>query len=271
MSQMDPFTVIEQLQAAGQSALVTHLESLEAEQRDRLLQQCATIPWSDLDKELDSWQIEELAAPRVLTLADRQADQSALRELGESAYRDGKVAVLMVAGGMGSRLGFDGPKGCYEIGVHSGKSIYQLQGEKMLAACRRYGRSIPFLVMTSPMTDEETRDYFAVNDYFGLEDVRFFSQGVLPTIDLEGQALLKSADSLLTNPDGHGGCFTALVGSGLLADLQQAGVEYLFYVQVDNILAPVDDPIMVGAALREHGDVITKVLPKANLMRKLDI
>ena len=113
------------------------------------------------------------------------------------------------------------------------------------------------------MTDGETKDYFAVNDNFGLTDVRFFSQGVLPTTDQDGKALLRDAGAL-TNPDGHGGCFTALVNSGLLADLAKEGVEYLLYIQVDNILAPVDDEIFVGTAEKYNADVVTKVLPKAN-------
>jgi UDP-N-acetylglucosamine/UDP-N-acetylgalactosamine diphosphorylase len=261
---VDHFALAETLQKANQAHLLEHAETLDAEQRTAFLAQLASIPWSDLNHQLSGWDIDELAAPDVVTLADRQQQGAAITAQGEAAYTDGKVAVLLVAGGMGSRLGFQGPKGCYEIGAHSGKSIYQLQAEKVLSLSRRVGKPVPFLVMTSPMTDAETRDYFAVNDNFGVEDVRFFSQGVLPTIDLEGKALLKGPGQLLTNPDGHGGCFTALVTSGLLKDLQEAGVEYLIYIQVDNFLAPVDDPDLIGTALAKQADVVTKVLPKAN-------
>jgi UDP-N-acetylglucosamine/UDP-N-acetylgalactosamine diphosphorylase len=202
----------------------------------------------------------------VVTLEERARRRAELVKAGEAAYAAGHVAVLMVAGGQGTRLGSSAPKGCFQIAPHSGKSIYQLQAEKVLSLSRRIGRPVAFLVMTSPMTDEETREFFQAHGYFGLEaaQVRFFSQGTVPSLDQQGRALLAAPGRLLENPDGHGGCFTALVKSGNLARLAKEGVKQLVYIQVDNILAPVDDAELVGLAMTENTDVITKVLEKAN-------
>lgn len=172
----------------------------------------------------------------------------------------------MVAGGQGTRLGFRGPKGCFPLGPHSGKTIYQLHAEKVLSLSRRIGRPVPFLVLTSPATDAETRAFFADHDDFGLApgQLSFFRQGTVPSVDRDGRALLAAPGTLLENPDGHGGVFAALVASGELDGLVDAGVEQLVYLQVDNVLAPVDDPLLVGLATAERADVVTKVLAKAH-------
>ena len=170
----------------------------------------------------------------------------------------------MVAGGEGTRLGFAGPKGLFPIGPHSGKTIYQLQAEKVLSLSRRVGREVPLLVMTSPATDAETRAVFAEHDGFGLADVRIFVQGTVPSVDGEGRALLARPGVLLENPDGHGGSPAALAASGELARLARAGIRHLVYIQVDNLLARVDDPVLVGLAAVEGADAVTKVLEKAH-------
>jgi UDP-N-acetylglucosamine/UDP-N-acetylgalactosamine diphosphorylase len=172
----------------------------------------------------------------------------------------------MVAGGEGTRLGFAGPKGCFPLAPHSRKSIYQLQAEKVLSLARRVGRDVPFLVLTSPATDAETRTFFETHARFGLaaDQLRLFVQGTLPSLDREGRPLLAAPGQLLENPDGHGGVFTALAASGQLERLRADGIAQVVYLQVDNVLAPLDDPELVGLAVTERADVVTKVLPKAH-------
>ncbi|TVR44702.1 MAG: UDPGP type 1 family protein [Planctomycetota bacterium] len=263
---IDAFALAEDLATQGQSHLLAGIDALPAEQRQTYLDRLAAVDWEELSHELPPPAAEEVGPSRVIDRAERQERQAALTEAGLAAYGAGQVAVLMVAGGMGSRLGFSGPKGCFEVGAHSGKSIYQIQAEKVLDAGRRHQCRIPFLVMTSPVTDAETREFFAANEYFGLEaeQLRFFSQGTVPSLSRSGQALLAGPGQLLENPDGHGGCFTALVGSGNLQRLRDEGIEYLVYIQVDNLLVPVDDPLLVGAAALEQAEVVTKVLAKAH-------
>jgi UDP-N-acetylglucosamine/UDP-N-acetylgalactosamine diphosphorylase len=256
----------ETLAAHGQEHLLAGLDELTPDVRRRFLERLAEVDWEELERPAEPPATEDVRPAAVVTLDERRRRHEELTSAGEDAYRRGAVAVLVVAGGQGTRLGFDGPKGVFPIGVHSGKSIYQLQAEKVLSLSRRVGRPVPLLVMTSPMTDAETRDFFQARDDFGLEpgQVRFFTQGTVPSLDRGGRALLAEPGVLLENPDGHGGVFTALVESGELERLDEQGVEQLVYLQVDNLLAPVDDPVLVGLVVVENADVVTKVLEKTH-------
>ncbi len=262
----DSFALTDQLRDARQEHLLAHLSTLPESDRAAFVERLAAIDWQELQHHAEPPAVDAVGPSRVVTLQQRHERSAALQAAGEAAYRAGAVAVLMVAGGQGTRLGSSAPKGCFSIAPHSGKSIYQLQAEKVLSLSRRSGRRAPFLVMTSPMTDAETRDFFAAHGYFGLDadQVRFFSQGTVPSLDRDGRALLAAPGKLLENPDGHGGCFTALVKSGQLARLVAENIRQIVYIQVDNILAPVDDPDLVGLAEIEQTDVITKVLEKAH-------
>lgn len=262
----DAFDLADHLRQHGQDHLLRDLDGLDPGTREAFLARLAAVDWAELATPSHPPGHDEVGPSRVVTMSERHQRAQELAAAGEACYAAGGVAVLMVAGGMGTRLGFSGPKGCFEIGAHSGKSIYQLQAEKVLAVSQRTSQAVPFLVMTSPVTDAETREFFAVNEYFGLAEgqVRFFSQGTVPSLDREGRALLAAPGRLLENPDGHGGCFTALVGSGELARLVAEGVRQIVYIQVDNILVLVDDPLLVGVAEVEGAEVVTKVLEKAH-------
>ena len=262
----DPFSLADLLKRHSQEHLLAEVASLDAAAREAFLLRIAEIDWAEMAHHAEPPPMGQVGASRVVTMDERARRHDELAKTGEAAYRAGQVAVLMVAGGQGTRLGTSAPKGCFQVAPHSGKTIYQLQAEKVLSLSRRVGRAVPFLVMTSPMTDEETREFFQAHGWFGLDaqQVRFFSQGTVPSLDQHGRALLAAPGKLLENPDGHGGCFTALVKSGNLAQLTQEGVKHLVYIQVDNILVPVDDTELVGLAVAEKTDVITKVLEKAN-------
>ena len=261
---MDDINTI--LHTSGQDHLIPVIEALPPERRERFVERLRNIDWQELATPESPPDDAVVSQSRVVDWQERSRRSAELTAAGEAAYRDGVVAVLMVAGGQGTRLGLDAPKGCFAIGALSGASIYQIQAEKVLALSRRIGRQVPLLVMTSPMTDDQTRDFFAQHNRFGLteEQLRFFCQGTVPSLDAEGRALLAGPDQLLENPDGHGGCFTALVASGQLQQLVDEGVRRIVYIQVDNILVPVDDPILVGVAEVESADVVTKVLDKAH-------
>lgn len=258
--------VDETLAAHGQEHLLAGLDELTPDQRRRFLERLSQVDWEELERPAEPPAPGDVRPAAVVTLVERARRHDELAAAGEHAYRRGAVGVLVVAGGQGTRLGFDGPKGVFPIGVHSRKSIYQLQAEKVISLSRRLGRAVPLLVMTSPMTDAETRDFFHAHDDFGLasRQVGFFTQGTVPSLDRSGRALLAEPGVLLENPDGHGGVFSALVDSGELERLHEQGVEQLVYLQVDNVLAPVDDPLLVGLGVLEEADVVTKVLEKTH-------
>ncbi len=216
--------------------------------------------------------IEDVKTSEVLNL-DQRSKNKKIEEIGVEAYKNAEVAVVMVAGGQGTRLGFNGPKGCYKTSVVKQKSLYQLHSEKVLATSLKYGNRVPFLIMTSPATDKKTRDFFEENNFFGLskEQVHFFVQATVPSTDLDGKLLLSGDDSLVQNPDGHGGCFTALISSGLLEQLTKTNIKHLAYIQVDNYLAPIFDPFLIGLAVEKNADVITKVVEKTKPEEKVGL
>jgi UDP-N-acetylglucosamine/UDP-N-acetylgalactosamine diphosphorylase len=199
-------------------------------------------------------------------------DDASIRRLGEDCLHHGEVAVLMVAGGQGSRLGFEHPKGMFSVGPVSQKSLFAIHAEKVLALRRRHGKPVPFLVMTSPATHTETEAYFADQEFFGMSrgDVLFFCQGTMPALDLAtGQLLMEAPHRPFLSPNGHGGTLTALADCGLLTELRRRGIRQVFYFQVDNPLVLVADPLFLGHHLAHRAEVSSKVLPKQGPFDKL--
>ncbi len=192
---------------------------------------------------------------------------------GESLLRRNQVAVLIVAGGQGTRLGFPGPKGSFPISPVKRKPLFQLFAESIQALSVRYRTDLPLLIMTSQENHEETQGFFESHGFFGLkrEAVHFFSQGLLPTLTPEGRLILKDEVNLLANPDGHGGSMKALYESGMAARLKERGILEIFYCQVDNPLARIADPAFIGYHREEGADISTKVVRRQNLEEKVGI
>ena len=179
--------------------------------------------------------------------------------------RDGQVAAVLVAGGQGTRLGFDQPKGMYPIGPVSGRTLFQFFADRLLAVREHYGVQVPWYVMTSDATDAATNEYFQKHRFFGLPEthVRIFKQGTMPAVDAStGKLLLAAPDSLALSPDGHGGTVSALDRSGCLADAKDRGVKHLFYFQVDNPLVTLCDPVFLGHHLMAESEMTTQVVRK---------
>ena len=209
-----------------------------------------------------------VAPPAVrLGRTDNPYSMSEARHAGEVALRDGRVGVVLVAGGQGTRLGFDHPKGCYPIGPVSCASLFQILLEKVHATSRRYGVPIPLYVMTSPATHDETLAYLGSHDRFGISpgDLTVFCQGAMPAVDARsGRLLLAAPDGLALSPDGHGGMPAALRTSGALDDSRRRGLEHLFYMQVDNPLVVVCGPEFIGYHLLAESELSTQVVAKSS-------
>ncbi len=207
------------------------------------------------------------AAPYIAlpTTEDEKREFSRAREAGITHARQGKVAGFVVAGGQGSRLGYEGPKGMFPVGPVSGKTLFRIHAEKILAYTRKYAAAIPFLVMTSQANHDQTEEYFGKNDYFGLgrENVYIFPQNMIPSLDAAGKLILESKHNVFKNPDGHGGGLTALYTSGVLAAMKERGVETISYFQVDNPLVRIVDPVFVGFHVLRGADISSKAVRKA--------
>jgi len=290
-------TIMPRLAAINQQHLLHFSNSLAPAQQAALLNQLATLDLDTLPSLIAQYVLAkpQLKLPTTLAPArvypndpadtansgERRWDQSAARARGEALIRAGKVGAFVVAGGQGSRLGFEGPKGCYPAGSVTNKPLFQIFAEQILATQRRYSTIVPWYVMTSPLNHEQTVSFFRQHNNWGLspEHVRFFQQGVAPSIDMKtGKVLLTSKHEVATNPDGHGGAVRALHVSGSLTDMQRRGVEHLCYFQVDNPLVRVIDPIFLGLhvgapdhSIATSGEMSSKMVAKAGSDEKVGV
>jgi UDP-N-acetylglucosamine/UDP-N-acetylgalactosamine diphosphorylase len=207
-------------------------------------------------------------------------DPAAARAIGEQLLRDGKVAAFTVAGGQGSRLGYEGPKGCYPAGAVSKKPLFEMFADALWKTGQKYGKPVPWYIMTSPLNHAATRDFFSEHAYFGLnrKDIMFFQQGVMPSFDIHtGKILMASKAAIATNPDGHGGALRALWAGGIdvgpIADMKRRGVQHISYFQVDNPIVKVADPVFLGlhAGPKSSGEMSSKMIPKAYPEEKLGL
>jgi UDP-N-acetylglucosamine/UDP-N-acetylgalactosamine diphosphorylase len=270
-----PAALRNRLNACGQQHVLRGWDALTENERRDLIAQLERLDFellADLyrgDKSIVLPSPERIEPVPVISAA---ALSPKTRALGQEALRRGEVAVLVVAGGQGSRLGFEHPKGIFPIGPVTNKSLFQIHAEKTLAVSRRYGRAIPFLVLTSPATHSETQDFFRDNNYFGLprSEVFFCCQGTMPALDMStGKLILERPGRIFTSPNGHGGMLAALVDSGILAALEERGVRELFYFQVDNPLVKIADCLFLDQHLQARAEASSKIVRKLDPDDKL--
>lgn len=283
------------LDKVGQSHLLRFFDELDAQHQRSLLAQIAALDLERLPTLIERYVHKKDAftlpaglepAPyfardgRIVDAAGNAAqswDRAVFRSRGEDLLRAGKVAAFTVAGGQGTRLGFDGPKGAYFGTALTRKPLFRCLAEWILAAHQRFGRPVPWYIMTSPLNHAETVAFFEHHGYFGLSsaDVMFFSQGVLPSLDMKsGRLLLAQPWEVATNPDGHGGSLRALHQSGAIEDMRRRGVEHISYVQIDNPLARVIDPVFIGlhASSRDSSaEMSSKMVAKTDPAEKVGV
>ncbi len=264
------------LRTHRQEHVLHGVEKLSSESRREFVEQLSAIDFAELADLVAKTAEPTVAkansiAPLPVGPAEATLDE---RAIGEAALRRGEVAALIVAGGQGSRLGCEKPKGMYPVGPVSGASLFQIHAEKLLALSRRYGKPIPFLVMTSPATDAETREYFREHRFFGLRpaDVIFFRQGTMPAVCSQtGRLLLEQPGKLFLSPNGHGGTLTALADSGTLDEISGRGVKHVYYFQVDNPLLRMCDPGFLGQHIAARSEVSSKVVFKERPEEKVGV
>lgn len=266
-----------ELNASDRDRLLAQIEALDLDGLPRLIEQYVrSKPRSDVGADIQPVSCYPADAVRGARPWDR--DQYAAR--GRALVAAGKVAAFTVAGGQGSRLGFEGPKGCYPGGAVTDKPLFQCLAEWIIAAQRRWaagGPSIPWYIMTSPINHEPTVAFFRRHGFFGLaeRDVMFFPQGVMPSLDMaSGRLLLDQKHALALNPDGHGGSLRALFTSGAIDDMRRRGVEQISYTQIDNPLVRVIDPAFLGLhafAPDSSGEMSSKMVTKAHAGEKVGV
>ncbi|MCX7425207.1 MAG: UDPGP type 1 family protein [Planctomycetia bacterium] len=266
----------------GQDHLLAFWEGLSPAQREALAAEIRSIDFSQIAALYDKRDVVEnvrdlvarAGSPRAFRLdaARNPFSPDEARQRGADALAAGQIGVILVAGGQATRLGFDHPKGMFPIAPVSGKSLFQIHIEKIVAAGKRYGARIPLYLMTSPATHEETVAFLERHDRFGLaeEDLHVFCQAAMPAVDAaSGKVLLHAPDRLALSPDGHGGTLAALRSSGGLEDARRRGLAQLFYLQVDNPLVDVAGPEFVGYHLLAESELSTQVIAKRDPLERV--
>jgi UDP-N-acetylglucosamine/UDP-N-acetylgalactosamine diphosphorylase len=279
-------SIRETLDARDQAHLLSFYEELEPSQQEDLLDQIGRIDLDAVDGWVDAFVRHKhvFEAPGDLQPApyyprdpaDRY-DAQQMGRVGLDLIRAGKVAVFCVAGGQATRLRWSGPKGTYPATVVTGKPLFRVLAEQILATRNRYGVTIPFYIMTSPLNDAATRAFFQDNNCFGLNrrNIFMFPQGMLPSLDADtGKLLLADKGTVAMNPDGHGGSIRAMAASGAVEDMIARGIEHVSCVQVDNPLVKALDPLFIGlhaAAPDSSGEISSKMVLKTDPREKVGV
>ena len=264
------------LKSCAQEHVLKYWAKLGKSERAALLAQIATIEPRSIRQCAQALKEGTAAIDNSKGVAPKVAELkgAALKKAiaaGEKELRAGRVAALLVAGGQGSRLGYDGPKGCYSIGPITGSSLFYFHARKILARSIRYGAAIPFYVMTSEANNAATVQCFEENDYFGLnpDDVFFFTQGMWPGMTKDGKIILDRPDHVFMSPDGHGGLLAALKRSGALSDMKKRGIKDVFFFQVDNPLVEIAEPSFIGYHVLEKSEYSLKLCAKRDPFEKV--
>jgi UDP-N-acetylglucosamine/UDP-N-acetylgalactosamine diphosphorylase len=282
--------LVERLERYGQGHLLRWWDELADAPRRRLMSEVATIDLDQLQRLNDELvrgegsptpsadDVRPIEGVRLPQTDGERVAQRRAAGVGADAMSAGEVGVILVAGGSGTRLGFEGPKGTFPIGPVSSASLFQIHAEKIVALGRRFGRPIPLYIMTSPENHQATVDFFQANGRFGLEHVRFFLQGQMPAVDkATGRVLLATKDHVALSPDGHGGTLVALASPGLdgapscLEEMRESGIRTLFYFQVDNPLVRVADPAFIGLHREADAEMSFKVVERLSPDEKLGV
>jgi UDP-N-acetylglucosamine/UDP-N-acetylgalactosamine diphosphorylase len=284
MAKISQKEIFNKVRQHKQTQVLRFWDELNDGSRQRLLEQLLEIDFDLIDKlsaryvvnppqtcargELET--IEVIKAPQ--SYGEKQERENA-RIMGEKALANGQVAAMLVSGGQGTRLGFDGPKGLFPVGTFSHKTLFELHAEKILALNRKYQVSIPWYIMTSEINDEAIREYFAENNYFGLgeKNVIFMCQRIMPALDQNGKLILDAQDHIFASPNGHGGVLLALKDSGAIIDMKNRKIQWIFYFQVDNVLVKMCDPVFIGYHLQKRVEMSAKVVAKRDAYEKVGV
>lgn len=269
--------LISSYHAAGQGHVFAFWDFLPPSERVALANQAAEIDFTEVaglnetlvfKKGGAGVNLDGLAPAPCTRLPENGGDPAkwaAAKATGEAALRAGRVAAFTVAGGQGTRLGYDGPKGTFAVTPLKKKSLFQVFAEKIKAAGLRYGKPLHWFIMTSHANHEQTEQFFVAHRFFGLDRgrVHFFRQGRMPAVGFDGKILLETRSSLALSPDGHGGSLRALHRSGALDLMAREGIDTISYFQVDNPVVRCIDAAFIGFHLQARSGMSSKMVPKA--------
>ena len=268
------------LKKYNQEHLLNGYEKLEEKKQKQLLNQIMNIDFElikslyDNKKKENSTNDDKIEPMEYLDKYKLNDKYKYYENIGKQAIKEGKLAAVTMAGGQGTRLGHTGPKGTYDIGLDSHKSLFELLCDYLKEEGKKYGVTIPWFIMTSRENNKETVEFFEKNKFFGYQkdkNIFFFIQGELPMVDTEGKILIGEDGLIKQAADGHGGIYESLVKNGMTEKMKQLGIEWVFIGGVDNCLVKMVDPVLMGIAIDKGVTVACKSIVKANPHEKVGV
>ena len=268
------------LKKYGQEHLLNNYEKLDDIHKKKLLDEIESIDFELVNSLYNSTKDEKKKGQDVIEPIE-YLDKYKLNEkykyyenIGKKAIKAGKLAAVTMAGGQGTRLGHSGPKGTYDIGLESHKSLFELLCDSLKEEGKKYGVTIPWFIMTSRENNKQTIEFFEKHKYFGYQkgkNIFFFIQGELPMMDTEGKILLNEEGLIKQAADGHGGIYESLVKNKMTEKMRNLGIEWVFIAGVDNCLVKMVDPVLMGIAIDKNVTVACKSVVKANPHEKVGV
>ena len=268
------------LKKYNQEHLLNSYDELSENKQKELIEQLREIDFDLIEnlyrnttKEVDlsNVQIEPIEYLDKYKLNEKFKEYEAI---GKKAIMEGKLAAVTMAGGQGTRLGHNGPKGTYDIGLDSHKSLFELLSDNLKEEGNKHNIIIPWFIMTSRENNKATIEFFKQNNFFGYEKdktIFFFEQGELPMVDTEGKILIGEDGLVKQAADGHGGIFQALVKNKMTDKMKELGIEWVFIGGVDNCLVKMVDPVLMGIAIENNVSAAGKSIVKANPQEKVGV
>lgn len=271
---------LECLKRYNQEHILKNYERLSSEDKEKLLNQILTIDFEQITKLYETTKEKvSFANDKIepIDYVDKNSlsneDLEKYNHLGETKIKEGKYAVVTMAGGQGTRLGHNGPKGTFMLGLENDKSIFEILADTLIESNKKYGVTIPWYIMTSRENNEQTENFFNENNYFGYDSksIIFFKQGELPMCDEDGKLLIDETGLIKEAADGHGGIFESMRRNGVIQDMQTRGIEWAFIGPVDNVLVKMVDSTLLGIALDKNVLAAGKSVVKVNSKEKVGV
>lgn len=263
------------LSEKSQLHILKDFETLSKEKQEEFLSQIENINWNDicLIGKDESAKRGEFSVPPAVSIEEIEQNKEKFLEAGINAIKKGEVAAVLLAGGMGTRLGFDLPKGCFNVGTSRELYIFECLINNLLDVVKQCDAFIPLYIMTSEKNDKNTKDFFETHNYFGYNKdyVKFFIQDMACAVDYDGKLLLEEKGRLATSPNGNGGWFTSMVKAGLSKELHEKNIKWINIFAVDNVLQRIADPIFIGATILGGYECSSKVVRKVDPHEKMGL
>lgn len=257
--------ITDKLEAAGQLHLLKFINELSDSKKNKLYTQIEKLDFSILEYDSHECRRGNIEPIPAMSIDESEKNKDKYRSIGLDAIREGKIGAVLLAGGQGSRLGFDKPKGMFNIGVDKELYIFECLINNLRKVTDEAGVSIPLFIMTSIQNNDDTIKFLEKHSYFGYDSsyVYFFIQDELPVIDTNGKMLLAAKDEVLTAPNGNGGWYSSLVRSEVYKILKESNIEWINVFAVDNVLQQMADPCFIGAVIDSGMSCGSKVVAKA--------